>query len=1021
MKPWLPPSSIRGGDRVARPVGSLAVAAILMVSVLMVSVGTARGTDFEATIRPLLVARCGDCHGPDTQEANLRLDVRHRAVKGGDFGPVILPGRAADSELVRRITHGDPEKTMPPGDPLSAEEVALLTRWIDAGADWPETEADRVARETDRDERLDHWAWQPIVRPAVPPIEQVSPPARTEWPERNAIDRFLQKALAEKNLAPAPEADRRTLIRRLSFDLLGLPPAPDDVAAFAADPSPDAYERLVDRLLASPHYGERWARHWLDIAHYADTHGFERDQLRPNAWRYRDWVIDALNRDLPYDEFLRRQIAGDFIDPDDPEHVVATGFLAAGPWDFVGQVETKSDVLRRQARADDLDDMVTQVMAAACGVTVNCARCHDHKLDPVPQRDYYALVSVFAGVKRADAPTSRAEDERYTRRKAELAAAVTAARAELHALAGKPLDLADIVGGGDGRGSGTKAAGIDARTGQAVDGGPRGYLTDIPLNTPKPGPTKFVNAVFVPHGPGAVPVTTTGLTVPGIPETSKAGWDAIRNGPVAQQFSTKLDGVDYAQDGHVILGLHANAGITFDLAELLATAAAADPRFRAVVGYGGRTAEAGADYFVFIDGVLEAHGRIGADDGGTPLDIPLPPDAKFLTLVATDAGNSISHDQIFFGDARIEGASPALTDDQQHRLAAAEARLAELVQELESLQPPAKVFGLVAGPPPVVNVHLRGNPEAPGDEVGPGTLSLIRGLPATFDDAAVMEGARRLALAAWIAAPDNPLTPRVIVNRLWHHHFGTGLVDTPSDFGLGGGRPSHPELLDWLAAELVARDWSLKAMHRLICTSHAYRQRSVEVPDAAAAVAIDADNRLLWRQSPRRLDAESLRDATLAVTGCLNPEMHGPGYRDFDYEEAYAPVYRYITPDTPELWRRSIYRFVVRSTPHAFLTTLDCPNPANLTPARLETTTALQSLALLNNDFMLRQAGHWAVRLEAEAGSDPAKQVRRAYAVAFAREPDAAELAAAVALVEARGLRQFCRMLFNTNEFAYVD
>jgi mono/diheme cytochrome c family protein len=1000
---------IRGGDRATWPVGWLAVAAGLMACV-----EPARGTDVEAAIRPLLVARCGDCHGPDTQEANLRLDVRHRALKGGDFGPVILPGKAADSELVRRITRGDSEKAMPPDEPLSPEEIALLIRWIDAGADWPETEADRVARETDRDERLDHWAWQPIVRPAVPP-------AHPEWPGRNDIDRFLQAALADRNLSPAPETDRRTLIRRLSFDLLGLPPSPEEVESFVADESPDAYERLVDRLLASPHYGERWARHWLDIAHYADTHGFERDQLRPNAWRYRDWVIDALNRDLPYDEFLRRQIAGDVSGPDDPDHVIATGFLAAGPWDFVGQVETKSDVLRRQARADDLDDMVTQVMAAACGVTVNCARCHDHKLDPVPQRDYYALVSVFAGVKRADVPTNRAAGLAHATRRDELTAAVAAARAEVHALAGKPLDLADIVGGGDGRGGGKRKFGIDSRNGQQVDDKPRGFLSAIPLNTPKPGPTKFVNAVFVPHGPGDVPVTTTGLTVQGIPETSKSGWDAIRNGPLAKQHSTTLDGVDYAGRGHTILGLHANAGITFDLAEIFAAVAIVNPRFRAVVGYGGRTAEAGADYFVFVDGVLEASGRIGFDDGGTTLDISLPPGAKFLTLVATDGGNGIGMDQIFFGDARIEGDPPALAADRRETLRAAEATLAALEKKLKSLAVPDQVFGPVTEPPPRVMVNIRGNPEAPGDEVGPGTLSLFTGLPATFGDATLPEGARRQALAAWITGPENPLTPRVIVNRLWHHHFGTGLVDTPSDFGLGGGRPSHRELLDWLAAELVARDWSLKAMHRLVCTSHAYRQRSVEVPDAAAAVAIDADNRLLWRQSPRRLDAESLRDATLAVTGCLNPEMHGPGYRDFDYEEAYAPVYRYITPDAPALWRRSIYRFVVRSTPHSFLTTLDCPNPANLTPARLETTTALQSLALLNNDFMLRQAGHWAARLEREAGADPAAQVRRAYAVAFARTPDADELAAAVALVESRGLAQFCRMLFNTNEFAYVD
>jgi len=971
--------------------------------------------EFESQVRPLLVRRCGDCHGPDTQESRLRLDVRHRALKGGDFGPVILPGKSGESELVRRVESTDDERRMPPeGERLSAAEIDLLRRWIDAGAPWPEAAADRLARESDRDPRLDHWAWQPVERPAVPP-------PHAGWPVRNEIDRFLQQTLAEKALTAAPEADRRTLIRRLSFDLTGLPPTPEDVEAFVADPAADAYEQLVDRLLASPRYGERWARHWLDIAHYADTHGFERDQLRPNAWRYRDWVITALDADLPYDEFLRRQIAGDVLAPDDPAQVTATGFLAAGPYDFVGQVETKSDVLRRQARADDLDDMITQVMAGCCGVTINCARCHDHKIDPISQKEYYALVAVFAGVARQDRGTSAAADRRHATTKAELTAAVARGQAEVHALAGKPLTLADIVGGGDGRGTGVKGAGIDPRTGKARDTAPQGVLDAIRPNVVSPGPTPLVNAVFVPDGPGDVPVSTTGLAVRGIPKTSVAAWDAIRNGPVNQQFSKQLGDVDYAADGHTILGLHANAGITFDLAEIMKQAAIVGPRFRAVVGYGGRTAEAGADFFVFVDGRPAAQGRIGRDDGGVPLDIPLPPPARFLTLVATDAGNGIGMDQIFFGDARIEGEPPALDAAGRERLASAQARLATLEQQLGSLPPPDRLFGAVAGSPPVVKVNIRGNPEATGDEVGPGTIAAVAGVPTSFGDAATPDAERRKALAAWVTSPANPLTPRVIVNRLWHHHFGTGLVDTPSDFGGGGGRPSHPALLDWLASEAVARGWSLKAMHRLICTSHAYRQRSVDVPGAAAAAAIDADNRLLWRQSPRRLDAESLRDATLAVTGCLNPAMFGPGYRDFDYEEAYAPIYRYVTPDAPDLWRRSIYRFVVRSTPHSFMTTLDCPNPANLAPARLETTTALQSLVLLNNDFMLRQAGHWAKRLEREAAGDRAAQVRRGFALALARQPDAAELSAGVALVERAGLVQFCRMLLNANEFVYVD
>lgn len=969
--------------------------------------------DFEQTIRPLLVARCGDCHGPDTQESRLRLDVRHRAFKGGDFGPVILPGKAAASELIKRITHSDPERAMPPDDPLAADEIALLTQWIDAGANWPESDADRLAQKTDRDPRLDHWAWQPLKQALAPDVADSG----------NPIDRFLAAKLSEQALAPAPLADRRTLIRRLTFDLTGLPPTPAEVTAFLADPAADAtaYDRLLERLLASPHYGERWARHWLDIAHYADTHGFERDQLRPTAWRYRDWVIRAFNDDLPYNEFLRRQLAGDVIAPDDPEFTVAAGFLTAGPWDFVGQVETKSPVLRRQARADDLDDIITQVMTAACGVTINCSRCHDHKLDPISQEEYYGLTAVFAGVTRAERVTSSAAERDYQQQKKQLEEAIAATQADIHTLTGRPIDLADIVGGGDGRGTGTAGGGIHPKTGKAVPKKPIGYLSNLVANKPKPGPTPLVNAVFIPNGPDPVPVTTTGITVTGLPVTSVSGWDAIRNGPVKSQFSTVLDDVDYAEAEHSILGIHANAGISFDLDAIRKLAALVNPRFRAVVGYGGRTPEIGADFFVCLDGEIVADGRIGRDDGGIAIDIPLAPEHRFLTLISTDAGNGISHDQIFFGDPSIEGDPLPLPADAAKRLAAARAELAKREQELKSLTPPSRFYGPVAGKPPVVKIQLRGNPETTAGEVTPRTISAVAGLSADLGPAEATDRERRLALANWVTDPANPLTPRVIVNRLWHHHFGAGIVDTPSDFGLGGGRPTHPDLLDWLAVQLLAHDWSLKDMHRLICTSHAYRQRSHAVPGAEQAAAIDADNRLLWRQNPRRLDAESLRDTTLSVSGCLNPAMFGPGYRDFDYEEAYAPVYTYITPDRPELWRRTIYRFVVRSTPHTFLTTLDCPNPANLTPARIETTTALQSLALLNNAFQLRQAEHWTKRLQAEAGDDPAAEVHRAFQLAFSRDPASPELAAAIKLIEIEGLVQFCRMLLSTNEFVTID
>ncbi len=862
------------------------------------------------------------------------------------------------------------------------------------------------------------WSLKDVSRPPVPAVAD-------EADVRNPIDRFVLALLEERGLRPVGEADRRVLIRRLSFDLLGLPPAPERVRRFVGDPDPLAYEKLVDEFLDSPHFGERWATHWLDIAHYADTHGFERDKRRDHAWRYRDYVIRAFNEDKPYDRFLREQIAGDVIAPDNPDAVVATGFLAAGPWDFVGQVETKSPVLRRAVRADDLDDMVTQVMTATVGMTVNCARCHDHKLDPVSQRDYYNLWAVFAGAKRAERDISAAETKRFEARRAELDKRLDRTMAALAKLQGRGVDLADLVGGGNGFGTGAKGAGLDARSGK-VQTRKFGRLGNVVSNRFVKVDLPFVDGVFIPDGgPGRdakIPISSTGLSVTDVPDSSAAAWDMIRNGPVASQFSTESNGVDYTKSGHTLLGLHANAGITFDLAAIRQATERGEMRFQAIAGYGGKEASAHADFAVYIDGRLSARReKINRSTGGVPLDVSLPEDARFLTLISTDGGNGIGHDQIFFGDPKLvaaEGAS--LTDENRNEIARLRREKAEVAREIEMLGQPPKFYGVTAEKPPSIKVLFRGNPESETDQVClPGALPCVAQLQADFGGDELPEGERRRALADWIADPANPLTRRVIVNRLWQHHFGRGLVDTPSDLGLGGSRPSHPGLLDWLADELSRQGWSLKAMHRLMATSAAYRRRS-NAGTEHPAQRIDADNRLLWRMNPRSLDAESVHDATLAVSGALNSRMGGPGFEDFSYQDAYAPIYTYVTPDKPDLWRRSVYRYVVRTTPHQFMTALDCPNPANLTPKRSRTTTAIQSLTLLNNEFMLKQAERFAARLGDEAGDTPAK-VRRAFQLAFGREPDAVEKQAAVGLVAKEGMFALCRMLFNANEFVHVD
>jgi hypothetical protein len=785
----------------------------------------------------------------------------------------------------------------------------------------------------------------------------------------------------------SPEADARTLQRRLHFDLLGLPPSD------MSDTSGQTYESLVDSLLASPHFGERQARHWLDIVHYADTHGFERDQLRPNAWRYRDYVIESFNADKPYDRFLREQIAGDLM----PKPAIdALGFLSAGPWDFVGQVETRSDMLRRAARALDLDDMVTQTLTATMGITINCARCHDHKLDPITQEEYYRLWAVFAGVKRGDRETDAAESKRIAAEKARLNKELAQTRTQIAKLAGEGLELAKLI---------PEASGIDLRNG-SITKDKLGYFRDIQTNRLQKVPSvPSVLWVFVPNGP-KVPIAFK-QEVSGIPATSGHFWDTIANHPISAQRNTKIGSTDYAAKGHSMLAMHANSGITFDLAKLREQSGLKAMRLTGLVGFGAakEAATTKADFTVFVDAELKFQKLQLRKDETAALDLELPAKAKTLTLIATDGGDGIGNDLLFIGDPKLvpEIADTRLTEADAATLKKLRATAAKLDADLKALPEPDKVYAIVSTEnPPVIKVQRRGNAEDEAQEVTPGAFSWAKHASAAFGDQTTPEAQRRLALANWITHPGNPLTARVIVNRLWHHHFGQGLVTTPSDFGLGGDKPSHPELLDYLAHELITHRWSLKHIHKLIVMSRTYRQRSV------GSVQSDGSNRLLWKQNPRRLDAETLRDTVLAVSGKLNLARGGPGYRDFNYTEAYAPIYDYVTPDKPELWRRSIYRFIVRTTPHQFLTTLDCPDPANFTPARAQTTTALQALTLSNNEFMLQQARHLAER---------AQTPERAFQLCFQRDPTPAELAAAKSI----DLFSLCRMLLNANEFIYVD
>ncbi len=590
-----------------------------------------------------------------------------------------------------------------------------------------------------RADEPDWWSLRAPTRPSVPVAKQ------RDW-IRTSVDAFILKTLEAKGLQPAPPAERAVLIRRVTFDLLGLPPTPEETAAFVGDADPLAYDKLIDRLLASPQYGERWARHWLDVVHYGDTHGYDKDKRRDHAWPYRDYVIRSFNEDKPYSRFVQEQIAGDVLFPDDPDGIIATGFIAAGPWDFVGHVELREGTVDKlKARLLDRDDMVANAFSTFQSLTVHCTRCHDHKFDPIGQKDYYRLQAVFAGVDRG-------------------------------------------------------------------------------------------NRTF-------------------------AVW-----------------------------------------------------------------------------------GRM-----------------------------------------------------------------------------PQQVYAAVSHAPRPIQVLHRGNVEQPRETAAPGALAAVTEMPHEFElpDASA-EGSRRAALARWLTDVRNPLTYRSIVNRIWHYHFGRGLVDTPNDFGRMGSTPTHPELLDWLALEFRERGESIKHLHRLILRSAVYQQSSRHDP---AYAKIDTDNRYLWRMNRQRLDAESIRDAVLSISGKLDLRPGGPGFELFRFKDDHSPDYDHTAIEKindPRTFRRTVYRFIVRSVPNPFLDCLDCADANLNTPVRNTTLTALQALALLNDPFMLKQSEFLAGRLRNEK-HDLSPQVARGFVLILGRPPTSTELASVEAHARKYGLAQTCRLLFNTNEFAFVD
>ncbi|HEY2841636.1 MAG TPA: PSD1 and planctomycete cytochrome C domain-containing protein [Pirellulales bacterium] len=771
--------------------------------------------DFRRDVQPLLAQRCYRCHGPDQAKGGLRLNKKEAALAEIDSGErAITPGKPDESALLARVTSEDEGVRMPPeGKPLTPEQVRVLSDWIAAGAEWP-----------------NYWAFETVKRPPVP-----AAPAGNTWP-RTPIDNFILDKLAARGFEPARPAEKVSLLRRVYYDLIGLPPTPEQVDAFLADTRDDAYERTVDQLLVSPQYGERWARHWLDLVRYADTNSFERDGEKPNAWRYRDYVIRSLNDDKPYDQFIREQLAGDELERVTPDTLTATGYYRLGLWD-----DEPADLL--QARFDELDDIVATTSQVFLGLTVNCARCHDHKLDPIPQADYYQLVAFFG------------EIDRYKTDKCQTDISSPEVAAQYQQLADRRAALRDKM----------------------------------------------------------TPIEQSAIVKLSSEEQRKT------EGPEREKVLKK--------------------------------------RLRAHL-----SDEAWAEYSDLKQQFDDAE------------KTKLPPRESVLSI------------------------GPCMKE------------------------------------PPKTFILARGNPHVPGAEVEPAFLTALGGgkptIPARPADA--KSSGRRRALADWIASPTNPLTARVMANRLWQHHFGRGLVRSSSNFGSLGNPPTHPELLDWLAAELAENGWRLKPLHRMMVTSAAYRMSS---SPSAKALAEDPENDLYAQFDMRRLGAEEVRDSMLAVSGLLNPKMFGPGIypqlSDEVLQSQSMPGHGWGKSSPEERARRSVYIFSKRSLVVPLLAEFDVSDTDSSCAVRFATTQPTQALAMLNGDFAHEQAAALAARLRREAPNDLPRQVRRALRLTLSAPVEPRKVEQGLLLIDTlqtkhglsadNALQDFCLMALNLNEFIYLD
>jgi mono/diheme cytochrome c family protein len=952
---------------------------------------------FEKKIRPLLVEHCYKCHSAQSEKlkGGLLLDNKEGILKGGESEkPAVVPGDADKSLLIEAVRYQNEELKMPPPKEgkLSDSQIADLVAWVRMGAPYPQSPASVVSAAAEKPAynyaaARKWWAFQPRRRPSPPAVHNRD---RIKSP----IDAFVLVRLEEKDLSPAPLADKQTLIRRATFDLIGLPPTPEEVEAFVADNSSEAFAKVIDRLLASPHYGERWGRHWLDVVRYTDSfdaRGIGGEADVPEAYRYRDWVVSAFNRDLPYDQFIVHQIAGDILAVHggcfDSDKLVATGVMAIGEWGT-------GDADKEKMLTDIVDDQVDLTGRAFLGLTLACARCHDHKFDPISTEDYYSLAGIYfsshilpkPGAKTAGSPVLRiplaSVDELARRNEKEARAA--ALDKEINATVGAVLLTKPT------RGAHSKPA----LTALNLSDGP-----DLPSAVANSGdsPLEFITITLPPHSVAVHPSPDRGVAVAW--QSPLDGTVEVR-GRVADADDKCGNGIEwtlYHGQKTVASGKIDNGGRQ-DIARVEVKIVRGDLLQMAIAAKGS---DHGCDTTVVELEVRERDGE------GRAWSLS----SDVASDLATRANSGAWYFHAFQGTPPQTLFAKELSVEEKESLQKKKVELAALREELARPVPVAHCLQEGGVPESAhagihdVQVHLRGRYDRLGKLVRRGFPRVLAG----EDQPAITEGSGRLELAKWIASPDNPLTARVMVNRIWQHHFGEGIVRTPNNFGKLGEPPTHPELLDYLARQFVQSGWSIKAMHRLIMLSAVYQQSSVPSPETLRA---DPDNRLLGRINRRRLEAEPLRDSLLSVAGNLDYAMRGPAIRDLNNN------------------RRTLYLMTIRSDRSNYRMLFDAADPVGIVEKRIDSTVAPQALFLLNHPFALMQTESLARRLQREAPADDNGRINWLYKLVYGRPPTPQELE-----MELRGLRaasesgtssagaweQLCQVLICANEFVYVD